>query len=81
MRAHAGRAAIRGAHRLLAAILLQAGLGIVTLLYQVPIGLALVHQAVAILVLTFAVLQAERLALRRVSAGVAAGAMPVGQAG
>ena len=40
---------------------LQAALGILTLLYQVPIDLALSHQAVGIVVLTLAVLQAERL--------------------
>jgi len=40
---------------------LQATLGILTLLNQVPIDLALTHQAVAIIVLTLAVLQAERL--------------------
>jgi cytochrome c oxidase assembly protein subunit 15 len=81
MRVHAGRTAVRGAHRLLAAVLVQAVLGILTLLYQVPIGLALSHQAVAIVVLTFAVLQAERLSPRRASAVVPAGAVPVGQAG
>jgi heme a synthase len=55
-------AAARGALRLLAAVTLQAVLGILTLLNQVPIALALSHQAVAIAVLMFAVLQAERLA-------------------
>jgi cytochrome c oxidase assembly protein subunit 15 len=40
---------------------LQATLGILTLLHEVPILLALVHQGVAILVLTLAVVQAERL--------------------
>ena len=42
--------------------LLQATLGILTLLNQVPIDLALAHQAVAIAVLTLATFQAERLA-------------------
>jgi heme a synthase len=55
------RAAARGALWLLAAVTLQAALGILTLLNQVPLALALSHQAVAILVLTLAVLQAERL--------------------
>ena len=36
-------------------------LGILTLLHQVPIDLALAHQAMAIVVLTLAVLQTERL--------------------
>jgi cytochrome c oxidase assembly protein subunit 15 len=46
-------------------ITLQAALGILTLLYQVPIGLALAHQAGAILVLALAVVHAQRLAPRR----------------
>jgi cytochrome c oxidase assembly protein subunit 15 len=61
----AGAAAINGAWWLVAAITLQATLGILTLLNQVPIDLALTHQAVAIAVLTLAVLQAERLAVPR----------------
>ena len=40
-------------------------LGILTLLNQVPIDLALSHQAVAIAVLTLAVMQVERLASRQ----------------
>ena len=51
-----------------AAVMLQAVLGILTLLNQVPIDLALAHQAVAIVVLTLAVLQVERLAARQVQA-------------
>jgi len=62
-RSRAG-AAVVGASWLVAAIMVQASLGILTLLYQVPILLALAHQAVAIMVLTLAVLQAERLAAR-----------------
>ena len=58
------RAAVSGALWLVAAIALQATLGILTLLNQVPIHLALSHQAVAIAVLTLAVMQAERLAPR-----------------
>ena len=49
---------------LAAAMILQAALGILTLLNQVPMGLALAHQAVAIAVLTLAILQAGRLAGR-----------------
>lgn len=65
VRSRAGSAVIGGAWSLLAALMLQAVLGIFTLLNQVPIDLALAHQAVAIVVLTLAVLQAERLAARR----------------
>ena len=42
-------------------IVIQAMIGIATLLYAVPISLALLHQAMAILLLTVAVLQAARL--------------------
>jgi cytochrome c oxidase assembly protein subunit 15 len=62
VRSRAGAAVVNGAMALAAVIMLQAVLGILTLLYQVPIVLALTHQAVAIAVLTLAVLQAERLA-------------------
>lgn len=74
------RAAISGALLLLGAVSLQAVLGILTLLNQVPIGFALAHQAVAIVVLTLAVMQVERLASRQ-SADVQPGALPVGQPG
>ncbi|WP_050400908.1 COX15/CtaA family protein [Bradyrhizobium embrapense] len=65
VRSRAGGAVIAGAWWLVAAITLQATLGILTLLHQVPIDLALTHQAVAIVVLTLAILQAERFAARR----------------
>ncbi len=65
VRARAGVAVIRGATWLVAVVALQATLGILTLLNQVPIDLALTHQAVAIAVLTLAVCQAERLAARQ----------------
>ena len=42
-------------------IVMQAMIGIATLLYAVPIGLALLHQGMAIVLLTVAVLQAARL--------------------
>src|ERR1700691_6479624 len=61
VRSRAGGAAVNGACWLVAAITLQATLGILTLLNQVPIDLALAHQAVAIAVLTLAVFQVERL--------------------
>ena len=68
-RRHAARQrclAARGARRRGALILagagdLQAALGIVTLLHQAPLALALAHQMVAIMVLTVAVVHAERL--------------------
>jgi cytochrome c oxidase assembly protein subunit 15 len=68
MRAQAPAVVARGAWLLLAAVLLQAVLGILTLLNQVPIDLALSHQAVAIVVLTIAVVNLERLSPRRVTA-------------
>jgi cytochrome c oxidase assembly protein subunit 15 len=47
------------------AVFVQAALGITTLLYQAPLGLALLHQTMAIIVLAVAVIHAERLTLRR----------------
>jgi cytochrome c oxidase assembly protein subunit 15 len=79
VRSRAGSAVIGGAWSLLAAIMLQAVLGILTLLNQVPIDLALAHQAVAIVVLTLAVLQAERLAVRRAIPDQGRLVSPVGQ--
>jgi cytochrome c oxidase assembly protein subunit 15 len=67
VRARAGSAVVRGAWWLAAAITLQATLGILTLLHQVPIDLALMHQAVAIVVLTLSILQTERLTTRGVA--------------
>jgi cytochrome c oxidase assembly protein subunit 15 len=54
------------------AVTIQAVLGILTLLHVAPIGLALAHQATAILVLALAVVHAERLSPRTSS-------MPLGQ--
>ena len=81
VRLRAGVAAINGAGWLAAAITLQAILGILTLLNQVPIDLALAHQAVAIVVLTLAVLQAERLAVQRPEAARQKLTLPAGQPG
>jgi len=67
VRSRVDRAVVGGALWLVAAVALQATLGILTLLNQVPIDLALSHQAVAIAVLTLAVMQAERLAARQVA--------------
>src|SRR5437879_7206548 len=64
VRSRAGTAAINGALWLAAAVTLQATLGILTLLYQVPISLALATQAVAIIVLFLAIFPAERLTAR-----------------
>jgi cytochrome c oxidase assembly protein subunit 15 len=61
----AGKSAVNGAVWLAGAVTLQATLGILTLLNQVPIDLALAHQAGAIAVLTLAVFQVERLARRQ----------------
>ncbi|MGA9091511.1 MAG: COX15/CtaA family protein [Bradyrhizobium sp.] len=61
----AERSTVNGALWLAAVVTLQATLGILTLLHQVPMDLALAHQAVAIAVLTLAVFQAERLAGRQ----------------
>src|SRR5215216_1617507 len=81
LRFRAGTAVISGAWWLVAAVILQAVLGILTLLNQVPIDLALAHQAVAIVVLTLAVLQTERLVARRVEHDRPKLAMPLGQPG
>jgi heme a synthase len=81
VRVRAGTAVIGGAWWLVAAITLQAVLGILTLLHQVPIDLALAHQAVAIVVLTLAVLQTERLVAWRVGLDEQKLAVPVGQPG
>jgi heme a synthase len=59
-----GGAALTGALLLASAITLQAALGIVTLLYESPLGLALAHQAAAIVVLAIAVLHAQRFERR-----------------
>jgi cytochrome c oxidase assembly protein subunit 15 len=81
VRSRAGVAVVAGAWWLVAAITVQAVLGILTLLNQVPIDLALAHQVVAIVVLTLAVLQIERLAGRGRAADRLNLAVPAGQAG
>jgi len=55
-RQHAGGAVV-----LWLAVTLQATLGVLTLLWVVPLGLAMAHQAMAIVVLTIAVVHAEGL--------------------
>jgi len=54
--------ALNGALALAAAVTAQAALGILTLIYVAPLGLALAHQGMAIAVLTVAVVHAQRLA-------------------
>ena len=61
--ARAGRGTL--ALALSVALTIQAALGIATLLHQVPIGLALAHQGMAVVVLAIAVMHAERLMPRR----------------
>lgn len=68
VRSRAANAVIAGAWWLAASVLVQAVLGILTLLNQVPIDLALSHQAVAIVVLTIAIVNVERLSPRRATA-------------
>lgn len=80
LRARAGRAA-SGALWLFGALSLQALLGILTLLHEVPIGLALAHQAVGIVVLTLAVLQVERLTAPHRRTAIAAVTTQIAQPG
>lgn len=61
IRSRASSSTVTGALWILAAMIVQAVIGIVTLLHQVPIDLGLAHQAVAIVVLTLTLFQAERL--------------------
>ena len=58
-------ATVNSALSIAAAVFIQAALGIVTLLHQAPISLALMHQGMAIIVLTLAVLHAQRLSAAR----------------
>jgi cytochrome c oxidase assembly protein subunit 15 len=59
-----GEAALNGALVLASALTLQAALGIVTLLQQAPLTLALAHQAMAVMVLALATMHAERVSPR-----------------
>jgi cytochrome c oxidase assembly protein subunit 15 len=81
VRSRAGTAAVNGALWLAAAVTLQAMLGILTLLNQVPMSLALAHQAVAIAVLTLAIFQAERWAARHTEQEPRKPVLPVAQIG
>jgi len=68
---------VENAMLLAAAVTLQAVVGIVTLLHQAPLPLALAHQMLAIVVFTIAVVHAERLSHRAISR--AAQALPAEQ--
>jgi len=64
-----------GALALAAAVMVQASLGILTLVHQAPLALALAHQGMAVVVLTTAVVHAERLwPARALDRGAAASA-------
>jgi len=80
-RSHAERSVIDGALWLLGIVTLQATLGILTLLNQAPLDLSLSHQAVAIVVLTLIVLQAERLTRVRREPVVQGNVQPAAQTG
>jgi cytochrome c oxidase assembly protein subunit 15 len=54
------RYSLESALFLVGAVAIQAALGIVTLLYEAPLGLALAHQILAIVVFTIAIAHAER---------------------
>ncbi len=60
---------------LASAMTLQAAIGIATLLYQAPIGLALAHQFMAVVVLTMAVAHAARITPQRSTARLHAAAV------
>ena len=61
IRARRGGGVLNGALALFCVVTVQAGIGIVTLLHQAPLPLALLHQITGIAVLTIAVIHAERL--------------------
>ena len=68
IRANRRGAVLNGALVLVCAVTLQAGIGIVTLLHQAPLPLAMLHQIMGIVVLTIAVVHAERLVPQRAAA-------------
>jgi heme a synthase len=71
IRSRAGGVALNGALALACLVTLQAGIGIVTLLHQTPLPLALLHQASGIVVLSVAVIHAERLSPGRLQSAQA----------
>ena len=68
--------AFRSAAVLAVAISVQAGLGVLTLVHQVPPVLALLHQGMAIIALGFAVAHAERLTVARAAATIGVTPLP-----
>jgi cytochrome c oxidase assembly protein subunit 15 len=73
--ARASKSAVRGAVAIAVAILMQATLGILTLIHQVPIPTALAHQAVALVVLTLTIVHLDRMTPRGAPARLAVPAM------
>jgi cytochrome c oxidase assembly protein subunit 15 len=61
VRSRASPAIVTGALWIVATMIFQAAVGVLTLLNQVPIDLGLAHQAIAIVVLTIALVHVERL--------------------
>jgi cytochrome c oxidase assembly protein subunit 15 len=76
VRSRGGNPARNGALTLAGLVTVQAGIGIATLLHQTPLLLALLHQLTGILVLTVAVIHAERLTARPARAMTAATSVP-----
>jgi len=74
-------AALLGALALAAAVALQAALGILTLLEQAPLALALMHQAMAMIVLTIATLHAQRMTASESSRAAGRSAEPADRLG
>jgi cytochrome c oxidase assembly protein subunit 15 len=72
LRSGTDKRVIRGALWLVVATFAQAVIGIMTLVYNVPIDIALAHQGGAVVVLTLALFQSERLSSARVPQPVAA---------
>lgn len=70
--------AFRSALLLAGLVTLQAALGITTLLHQAPLDLALSHQALAVVVLTSAVIHAQRLSPARAPRDRMAGDLAIG---
>ena len=71
-----GGPALTAALALASVITIQAALGIATLLHQAPLALALLHQAMAMVVLTIALVHAQRLVRQPARVRVTAGEPP-----
>jgi cytochrome c oxidase assembly protein subunit 15 len=72
-----GGPALTAALALASVITIQAALGIATLLHQAPLALALLHQAMAMVVLAIALVHAQRLVRQPARAGAMAGEPPL----